>query len=208
LRLMATCVVALLAPLFWPGVAATRQGTALRVVAWSLASAGLAAIALGAFGGTRQSLPRIAEACAMLCLVLLVAHGASALLESAWLRNSGDAQTCREMAGRGVVLALALLGSLPFWLGPAAETLSSRHDGAIDATLGISPIVHLAIASSNDLLRNQWFYQHSNIASLQFEYPTLAGIAWSYALLLLALGLLAVTSCRRRPDRSMEGTRR
>jgi len=199
LRLMATCVVALLAPLFWPGVAATRKGTALRVVAWSLAAAGLAAIALSVFGGTRQSLPRIAEACAMLGLVLLVVHGASALLESAWLRNSVDAQTSREMAGRAVCLTLALVGSLPLWLGPAAETLSSRHDGAIDATLGISPVVHLAVASSNDLLRNQWFYQHSNIASLQVEYPALAGIVWSYALLLLALGLLVLTLRRRRP---------
>ena len=65
------------------------------------------------------------------------------------------------------------------------------------------------MASGNDLLRNQWFYQHSNLASLQFSYPGLARIAWSYVcLLVLALVLLAfATTPRRRdgaPDRSIK----
>jgi hypothetical protein len=198
LRLMATSVVGLLAPLFWPGVAATHQRTAVRIVAWSAAAAVLAALVLGAFGNTRQSLLHIAEACAMLWLVLLVAHAATALLESGGLGRSGGARTSREMAGRAVVMALAAFGSLPLWLGPAAETLSSRHGWAIDALLDLSPVVHLAMASGNDLLRNQWFYQHSNIASLQFEYPGLVGVAWSYALLLAVLGLLAMMFWHRR----------
>ena len=129
---------------------------------------------------------------------MLVAHGATALLEFAWLGSPDNAQTARDMAGRTVVLTLAGLGSLPLWFGPAAEALSSRLDGVIDATLGMSPFVHLAMASGNDLLRNQWFYQHSNIASLPFEYPGLSGIAGSYAMLLLVLGLIALTFPRRR----------
>lgn len=193
LRLMVTAVVALLSPMFWPGIAATRKGTVLRIVSWSMAAVGLAALALSAFGATRQSLPRVFEACAMLCLVLIVANALTALLDASWRGASIDARASRELAGRSVALALALFGSLPIWLGPAGEALTSRREWAIDATLALSPVVHLAIASGNDLLRNQWFYEHSNIASLQFEYPGLSAIVWSYALVLLVLGLLAMT---------------
>ncbi len=79
----------------------------------------------------------------------------------------------REAAGRSAAVALALLGALPLWLGPVAETLSARHDWAIDAVVGASPLTHLAVASGNDLLRNQWFYQHANLAALLFSYPGL-----------------------------------
>jgi hypothetical protein len=199
LRLMASCVVAMLAPLFWPGVGSTRKGTLLRVVGWSLAAAGLAALALGIYGTPRQSLLGVFQACAMLWLVLVVTHGAAAFLDHRWFDASRIALASREMAGRVVALVLALIGSLPLWFGPAAETLASRHDGAVDAALAISPIVHLAIASGNDLMRNEWFYQHSNVASLQFEYPGLPAIAMSYSTALLAMGLLVVAFPRRRP---------
>lgn len=59
------------------------------------------------------------------------------------------------------------------------------------------------MASGNDLLRNAWLYQHSNLAGLQFDYPGLAGLAWFYAALLL--GMLALTAARS--DRPMEKTR-
>ena len=71
------------------------------------------------------------------------------------------------MAGRTVALVLALLGSLPLWLGPAGELLSGRQPWIIDAIVGMSPLTHLAVASDNDLLRNEWLYQHSNLAALQ-----------------------------------------
>jgi hypothetical protein len=198
LRLMVSCVVALLTPLFWPGIAATQKGTALRVLGWSLAATVLAALALAAFGTNRQSLPRVLEVCAMLLIVLVGANAAAAFLESRWLGSSIGAPVSREMAGRSAALALAFLGSLPLWLGPAAETLSSQHEWTIDATLSVSPLVHLAVASGNDLMRNQWFYEHSNLASLQFEYPRLDVIAWSYTLVLLALGISAMTFWRNR----------
>ncbi len=206
LRLMVSCVIALLTPLFWPGAAETRKGSALRILGWSLAATGLAAFTLGALGTARQSVPSVFEACAMLFLVLLVVNTATALVEARWLGDSATNPSSRELAGRTVALALALFATLPFWLGPAAEALSSRHAWAIDATLSLSPIVHLAVASGNDLMRNEWFYQHLNVASLQFEYPGLPAIALSYSMVLLALGLLVVAYPRRRsPVRGTPG---
>ena len=104
------------------------------------------------------------------------------------------------MAGRTVVIALALLGAMPLWLGPAAELLSGQHPWTIDAVIGLSPLTHLAVASGNDLLRNQWLYEHSNLAALQFSYPVLTELAWFYAMVSLMLALTALAFRRlRRP---------
>ena len=102
------------------------------------------------------------------------------------------------MAGRTAALVLALLGSLPLWLGPVAELLSARHAWVIDAIVGMSPLTHLAVASGNDLLRNEWLYQHSNLAALQFSYPGLAHLAWSYASVCSMLALVALAFLRPR----------
>lgn len=191
LRLLVTAVIGLLAPLSWPGNAATPVRTALRIAAWSAAAAGLAAIALRLLGDPVQPFSRIFGSCAMLMLVLLVTHAVASALEGRWRARSVDAEVAREMAGRTVTVALALLGSMPVWLGPLGELLSRRHAWIVDAVVGISPLTHLAVASGNDLLRNQWFYQHSNLASLRFSYPALSELIVSYAAACLVLGALA-----------------
>jgi len=134
----------------------------------------------------------------MLLLILLVTHAAAAGLEVRWHGQSGNAETAREMAGRAAALALALVGSLPLWAGPACELLSGRHPWIIDAAIGVSPLTHLAVASGNDLLRNQWLYQHSNLAPLQFSYPGIADVTVAYAGILLLLALFPLASLRRR----------
>jgi hypothetical protein len=203
LRLAATAIVGLLAPLWWPGMAATPWRTAGRVLVWSGAAAGVAAAAPFIVGHPVRPLARIAVSCGMLLLMLLVAHAAAAALEARLRGAKGSADSARdearELAGRMVALALALSGSMPLWLGPLAELLSVRHAGVIDAVVGLSPLTHLAVASGNDLLRNQWLYQHANLASLQLTYPGLAELAGSYAtaLSLLALTALAFRSPRR-----------
>ena len=60
--------------------------------------------------------------------------------------------------------------------------------------MAVSPLTHLAVASGNDLLRNQWFYQHSNLAGLRFDYPRLAPVMTAYCL--LAAVLLLVPALR------------
>jgi len=198
LRLAITAIVALLAPLFWPGSGATPARTALRVVGWSLAAASLAAIVLRFAGGHSQPFARILPACAMLVLILLVTHALAAGLERRWRGKGIDTEKSREMAGRGVAIVLALVGSVPLWLGPVAELLASRLPWIVDAALGVSPLTHLAVASGNDLLRNAWFYQHANLAAVQFSYPGVAEITLSYATVALTLALIPVASRRLR----------
>jgi hypothetical protein len=165
LRVAVTAIVGLLAPLFWPGRATTAGRTALRIGGWLLAAVCVAAIALRFTGDHGQPFARILPACAMLTLILIVTHTLAAGLEGHWRGESADAEKAREMAGRAAATVLALLGSAPLWLGPAAELLARRHAWIIDAVIGISPLTHLAVASGNDL-RNPWFYQHANLAAI------------------------------------------
>ena len=158
----------------------------------------LAAITLRIAGNPEQPFARILAACAMLLLILLVTHAVTAGLEMRLHGQSEDAETAREMAGRAAALALAFVGSLPLWLGPASELLAARHPWIIDAALGISPLTHLAVASGNDLLRNQWLYEHSNLAALQFSYPGLADLSVAYASVLLLFVFVPVAYLRRR----------
>jgi hypothetical protein len=198
LRVMLTAVVGLLSLLFWPGAAATPARTAWRVVAWSAAATLLAAVALRVTGQVLQPWPRILSSCAMLLLILLVAHALAAALEARLRAGRADAHGAREAAGRTVAMVLALLGTLPLWAGPLAELLSGRHEWAVDAAVAASPLTHLAVASGNDLLRNQWLYQHANLAGLQFSYPGLFEVAVSYAAMCLLLALGAFAFGRRR----------
>jgi hypothetical protein len=208
LRLMVTTAVALLAPLFWPGIAATPARTVLRVVGWSVAAACLAALALSAFGTALLAPSRAFVACAMLTLILIVTHALAAILEGQWRELPATAQGARELACRTSALLLALLGSLPLWLGPTAELLSARYDWVVDAILGMSPLTHLAIASGNDLLRNQWFYQHSNLASLQVAYPDSTALFRGYAIACsILMPVMLALNRRRRPFDGTSPTR-
>jgi hypothetical protein len=192
LRTAATAVVGLLAPLFWPGRAATAASTALRVVVWSAGAAVLAGVAVGVLAHPAQPWLRILSACAMLLPIVLLSHAAVAWLERRWHARSGESGEARELGGRVVALALALLGTLPFWLGPVAELLTARHPGIIDVVVGSSPLTHLAVASGNDLLRNSWFYEHSNLAALRVSYPEAGVLAGCYGAVCLMLALVAL----------------
>jgi hypothetical protein len=194
LRVMVAAVVGLLAPLFWPGIAPTASRTALRMVTWTTALVCSAAILLRVFGHASQPVMPDLEVCAMLWLILMAAHAASAAIEPRLRGRTLDDAGARAMAGVAVAVLLALLGSLPLWLGPAVELLSARQGGAIDTALGLSPLIHLAVAAANDLLRNAWFYQHSSLAGLSFSYPGLAATAWAWATAGLLLTLVAMAS--------------
>lgn len=195
LRVMVAAAVGLLTPLFWPGTGATAARTVLRVAAWATAAAFLAALLLRVFGHLAQPLLPDLAVCGMLWLILVTALMVAATVE-AWFGSASPGKDgAHAMAGVAVALMLALLGSLPLWLGPAGELLASRHDGAIDLIVGLSPLTHLSVAAANDLLRNDWFYAHSSLAGLQFSYPGLVATAW--ALAAAGLGLALLTLARR-----------
>lgn len=196
LRLLVAAVVGLLAPLFWPGlVAAPLIRNGLRLGAWCLAALALTALGLVILGRGTQRWGDILGVCAMLLPILLLVHLPAAWLQ-AWrpARNPGAADSaCSSTwaAAGAAMLALAVLGAAPLWLGPAAEGWTGTHPGAVDALVAASPVTHLAVASGLDILRSPWMYQHSNLAALPVNYPETADLALGYALA-CAAGLAAL----------------
>lgn len=190
---LVTAVIGLLAPLFWPGRAATVSTTAKRIISWSLASAGLAAAVAVLSGLGLERLPRAATALAVLVLALVAVLAVAATVEAQLQRRGTGPEAARESAAWIATAALVTLGAAPLWLGPAAELALASRPEAVDAVVAASPLTHLAVASGNDLLRNQWFYQHSNLAGLRFDYPRLASVMTAYGLLAAVLLLVAVT---------------
>ena len=80
------------------------------------------------------------------------------------LGSPGDCQTENPIEashGYGVFVegdVTLTSGQVTGWLGLGGE---------------LTWLNNLAVATGNDLLRNQWFYQHSNLAGLRFDYPGL-----------------------------------
>jgi hypothetical protein len=201
-RLVAvTAVVGVLAPLFWPGVSHTPRLTGARILGWSLAVALLAGVTALLSGVGVAWISRTAAACAVLFLVLVVVHGVAAVLESLLHGRTRPADGARETAAWVATAALVTLAAAPLWLGPAAELASTSRPRAVDAVVAVSPLTHLAVASGNDLLRNQWFYQHSNLAGLRFDYPRPAPLVTAYGLLAAVLLVVpAFLQARGRPE--------
>lgn len=190
---LVAAVIGLLAPLFWPGRAATLRITTMRIVGWSFAGTGLAATAALLSGFGLERLPRAATALAVLFLALVAVHALAATVEGLLQRRAAGPEAARESAAWIATAALVTLGAAPLWLGPAAELALADRPDAVDAVVAVSPLTHLAVANGNDLLRNQWFYQHSNLAGLRFGYPQLAPVMTAYGLLAAVLLLVAVT---------------
>jgi len=191
---LVTAVVGLLAPLFWPGRAGTARATTVRIIGWSLAGAGLAA-AVAVFSGLGlERLPRAVNSLAVLFLALVAVHALAAAGEGFLRRRAAGPEAARESAAWMAACALVTLGAAPLWLGPAAELALADRARAVETVVAVSPLTHLAVASGNDLLRNQWFYQHSNLAGLRFDYPRLAPVMTAYCL--LAAVLLLVPAIR------------
>jgi len=204
---LVTAVVGLLAPLFWPGRADTPGLTVLRIAGWSLAASVLAGVAAMLSGIGPASLPRAAAACAVLFLVLVVVHAVAAAVELLLQSRTKQAGSARESAAWLATAALVALAAAPLWLGPAAELASAGRPQAVNAAVAVSPLTHLAVATGNDLLRNQWFYQHSNLAGLRFDYPRLAPLMIAYCLLAAALLVVpAFVPAGRRPAAAIRQT--
>jgi hypothetical protein len=189
---LVTAVVGLLAPLFGPGRAETARTTALRIITWSLMSTGLAAAMAVLSGLGADRLPRAAMALVVLFLAMVAVHALAATVEALLRRRSAGPEAARESAAWIATAALVTLGAAPLWLGPAAELSLADRARAVDTVVAVSPLTHLAVATGNDLLRNQWFYQHSNLAGLRFDYPRLAPVMIAYCLLAAVLLLVPV----------------
>lgn len=87
------------------------------------------------------------------------------------------------------IMILFSLTAAPLYLGWLAEYYSQRH-WLVNTIANTSPVSHLAAALDVDYLRSTWFYGHSRLGSLRFDYPAPAVNAAGYALTAVVLQAL------------------
>lgn len=190
LATLSAALTLLLAPLLAPATTTGPRGV-VQLLAWS----GLVVVAAAVFPLLRGQMPGLPWF-GLLGLMALAVHAAVALASHLAPAHAGA-------AGPALSCALAAAGALPLWAGPLAELATPRWPAALDSVVGASPLVQLAVAAGNDLVRNDWFYAHSTLSGLNFDYPQPGLAALAYAIVGgLLLTLLARVS--RPPESTLE----
>lgn len=176
--LMITALPPLLAPLFGTSRAGVLRTLASHAATWGFAT--LLVICATALAVGNVPLDRLAAPLLMALGIVVVSQLAAHCAKAA-LRIAGTAPTVADDWARWLITALLwLLAAAPLWLGPLADLGASRGSAPAEAIVAASPLVHLALAAGQDLLRTEWFYAHTSLGGLQFEYPTQAAVAIAY----------------------------
>lgn len=173
--------------LFAPRAATTGE-LPLPALLWS---SGSALLTLVVAWGLVAPIPAFALA-AVVWLVSLALQSALALACTLWRQN--DPGKVRL----GLTATFVMLSFAPIWLGPLAQSLGSQS-GWPAAIVVWSPASHLASAVHCDYLRVVWFYTHTPIGGLRFDYPPPWTIIATYS---AVAGLLwgALQLATRRPN--------
>lgn len=99
------------------------------------------------------------------------------------------------VSGASVVLFGACLG-IPLWLAPWLQSVDTVLSAS--AVVAASPLSHLSVLIDFDYLRAQWFYRHSPLGGLRFDYPSPVAVVAPCIVGLVIANYL----CSRTPSRS------
>lgn len=111
--------------------------------------------------------------------------------------TSGRTESNRQFIAIGFVA----FSTAPVWLAPLAEA-TGNVPWLTNAIVGLSPLSALAVALDFDILRSNWFYEHSAIGSMRYAYPA----SNTYLIILLVLSSIAAlphTLLRRNRARNL-----
>lgn len=102
------------------------------------------------------------------------------------LRQWISARTNDATATAWIMMILLGMAAVPLYLGGLAEHFS-QQGWLVGIIANTSPVSHLAAALDVDYLRSNWFYTHSRLGSLRFDYLAPAVNAAGYILVGLML---------------------
>jgi hypothetical protein len=185
--LLVMSVAVLAGLMLWPGAVSGSGVPEVWLGTWSAACVGIGALAAAALLDSRIDWGQLLSTTLVGFLVLLACLSCVTLVAAIPKRRNAAEVREFEPARWTVAALLALAAAAPLWAGPFAEGNLARWPQAVEATVAVSPLTHLAVAAGNDLLRNDWMYAHSSLGSLQFSYPGLPGILTTYLVLCTAL---------------------
>jgi hypothetical protein len=159
---------------------ALRIGAILR--SGALAAAAMLVLAAATGGLERGAAPAAAGA-----FVLVGSFGLLVALAAALLRDRLTAVTLVATLG-------ALAAAAPLWLGPIAERFAPTGV-LVDAIVAVTPLTFLAVLVDHDYLRAAWFYEHSALGALRYDYPSIVASSVVYALPFAAVAALRSPYC-------------
>jgi hypothetical protein len=165
--------------------ASAVSGTRLPVL--TMRYAALAAAAVLTLATATGSLERGAVGVAAGAFMLVGSFGLLLALAAALLRD-------RLVAAALVGPLGALAASAPLWLAPIAERLAPTG-ALVDAIVAMTPLTFLAVLADHDYLRATWFYEHSALGALRYDYPSVASLFVVYALPFAAVAALRLPNC-------------
>lgn len=87
-----------------------------------------------------------------------------------------------EIARQFIAAIFLSLAFAPVWLSPMAE-LSGNSLWLTNTIIAVSPISAFSVALDLDIMRTSWFYEHSSIGSLRYEYPSWGSTIFALAAL-------------------------
>ena len=125
-------------------------------------------IALVIDSQTRAAIGQIVPLATMLLLLLI------AILTPVFVFHARSSEV-RQIT----FTVLAILFSAPIWLGPLTEQTGSTP-GLTNLIVSVSPLSSLAVSLDVDYLRTGWFYRHSVLGSLRYEYLSWTGYVLIY----------------------------
>jgi hypothetical protein len=133
--------------------------------------------------------------------MLAVAAGAALLVACFGLLLAWS-YACTRDAATASAISITLAGlacAAPIWLGPIAESFAERT-AVVNAIVAVSPLTYLAALADFDYLRATWFYEHSALGALRYEYPSVWLQSVLYALPLAAAATLELRANRSHPS--------
>ncbi len=182
------------------GPGAAPDGHSLHLVGLA-AVANVAAILLAPVSVTQPPARAAATVSSLVTLafltVLMVLYGPAVPLASllrlavtVWLMLFATLLVLQLLPGAvehrraALLTALVLLGAAPIWLGPVVEATGNPLL-LTNLVVAVSPLSAIAVALDIDLLRSGWFYAHSVLGSLRYDY-----LSW-----LSYVGILGTLCC-------------
>ncbi|WP_405234313.1 hypothetical protein [Lentisalinibacter salinarum] len=81
------------------------------------------------------------------------------------------ATAARTISVGKLITVFAALTLAPVWAGPLVE-LAGNPGWLRGLVIGASPLTALSVAIELDYLRTPWFYAHSALGSMRYDYPT------------------------------------
>jgi hypothetical protein len=165
----------LMGPVLWNNALLLPRHVAL----WSILTASIALLLIAAASPSGAwptlALP-LAGGVLMLCLLL-----GTLTLFLHWIFRLPVAAVHRL-----VLCTLIITGTMPLWLGPLADLWASR--AFTDLVIALSPVGYLASLIDYDVLRSGWFYTHTPLGGLRYDYPNPVVLSLTYS------GLVALMS--------------